>query len=124
LIACINRETGVGRLAPLSGMLCVNVLARAQRHVAETFAGRTGHVGEERFEVGRWGALASGAPMLAEAIAAFDRRLERCVEFASHVLLVGEVGRTVLGSGEADPLIYVDGAFTTPALQQTWGGQI
>jgi flavin reductase (NADH)/flavin reductase len=116
VIACINRDTWVGQLAPASGVFCVNVLSRAQRHVAETFAGRTGHVAEDRFLVGDWQALESGAPALREAIACFDCRLDRCVEFASHVLLVGEVGRTIVGPAAAEPLIYFDGAFTTSAL--------
>ena len=65
VIACINRDTWVGQLAPLSGVFCVNVLSRVQQNVAETFAGRSGHVGEERFDVGDWGELGSGAPSLA-----------------------------------------------------------
>ena len=115
VIACINRDTWVGQLAPLSGVFCVNVLSRAQQNIAETFAGRTGHVGEARFEIGDWGELNSGAPTLACARASFDCRLERCVEFGSHVVLVGEVERTVVGPPEAEPLIYVDGAFATAA---------
>lgn len=115
LIACINRETWVGQLAPASGVFCVNVLSRAQREVAEAFAGRTGHVAEDRFRVGEWQPLESGAPALRAAIASFDCRLERCVEFASHIVLVGEVIRTVVGPAAAEPLIYFDGAFTTSA---------
>ena len=105
VIACINRDTWVGQLAPLSGVFCVNVLSRVQQNVAETFAGRSGHVGEERFDVGDWGELGSGAPSLALAIANFDCRLERFVEFASHVVLVGEVERTRVGPEDAEPLI-------------------
>ena len=40
VIACVNRETWVGQFAPISRIFCVNVLARAQRDVAEAFAGR------------------------------------------------------------------------------------
>lgn len=115
VIACVNRETWVGQFAPVSRIFCVNVLARAQRDVAEAFAGRTGHIGEDRFQIGDWGALDSGAPALRGAIASFDCRLERNVEFASHLVLVGEVGRTILGAKDAEPLIYFDGAFTTSA---------
>ncbi len=115
VIACINRDTWVGRLAPTSGLFCVNVLARDQRRVAEAFAGLTGHVAEERFRVGDWSELESGAPALRDAIATFDCRLERSVAFASHVVLVGEVGRTLIGPATAEPLIYFDGAFTTSA---------
>lgn len=115
LIACINRETGVGQLVPDSRIFCVNVLSRAQCAVAEAFAGRTGHVAEQRFAVGDWEDQDSGAPGLRDAMATFDCRLERSVEFASHLLLVGEVVRTTLGRETAEPLLYFDGAFTTAA---------
>ncbi len=113
LIACINRETWVGQLAPESRVFCVNVLSRAQYAVAEAFAGRSGHVAEDRFAVGDWEEEDSGVPILRGAMASFDCRLERSVDFASHVVLVGEVVRTLTGPGDAEPLLYFDGAFTT-----------
>lgn len=115
LIACINRDTWVGQLAPASRVFCVNVLSSAQHAVAEAFAGRSGHVAEDRFAVGEWAEQESGAPALRDAIAAFDCRLERSVDFASHVVLVGEVVRTLVGPTDTDPLLYFDGAFTTTA---------
>jgi flavin reductase (DIM6/NTAB) family NADH-FMN oxidoreductase RutF len=115
LIACVNRETWVGQLAPASGVFCVNLLSRAQCAVAETFAGRSGHVAEDRFAIGEWAAHDSGAPALRNAIATFDCRLERSIDFASHVVLVGEVVRTMIGPDDSTPLLYFDGAFTTTA---------
>ena len=117
LLVCVNRETWVARMAPLSGVFCVNVLARHHQPVAETFAGRTGHAAEERFEVGDWRGAAASAPALEDALAAFDCRLARCVDFASHVILIGEVASVSLGAGDAAPLVYVDGAFGTSLVQ-------
>lgn len=111
VIACIARDTAVGRMAPESGIFTVNVLTQGQRPVAETFAGRTGHVGGERFAVGDWTAGALGAPRLAGAVAAFECRLEKAVEFATHVVLFGAVVGTVLGPTGLAPLVYVDGRF-------------
>jgi len=121
VVACIHRNASVGQLAPVSGVFCVNVLSTDQQHVAETFAGRTGHVGEDRFGVGEWSELASGAPVLDGALASFDCRLQRCVEFASHVLLIGEVERAVVTTDPGRPLIYVEGAFTTSVLPEDKG---
>jgi flavin reductase (DIM6/NTAB) family NADH-FMN oxidoreductase RutF len=115
VIACINRETWVGQLAPASRIFCVNVLSRAQSAVAEAFAGRTGHVAEDRFSVGDWSAHDSGTPALRDAIANFDCRLERSVDFASHIVLIGEVVHTIIGPPHTQPLLYFDGAFTTTA---------
>jgi len=117
VVACIHRESSVGQIAPLGGVFCVNVLAREQQTIAETFAGRTGHVGEDRFSVGAWSRLISGAPVLEGALVSFDCRLERYVEFSSHLLLVGAVARTLVGQQAVEPLIYVDGAFTTAARE-------
>jgi flavin reductase (DIM6/NTAB) family NADH-FMN oxidoreductase RutF len=122
VVACINRGSSVGQMAPASGVFCVNVLSLAQQNIAETFAGRTGLVGENRFAVGAWGERDSGAPVLERALASFDCRLARCVEFATHVMLIGEVGCTLVGADDADALIYVDGAFTTPARGDNEGG--
>jgi len=113
VIACINRETWVGQLAPQSGNFCVNVLARGQQPVAETFAGRTGLAAADRFQVGAWSDHETGAPVLEDAIASFDCDLDQAVEFATHVILIGRVRKTVGGRSDAEPLIYVDGGFTT-----------
>ncbi len=112
VIACINRETWVGKAAPESGVFSVSVLSRAQEAVAATFAGRTGHVAGDRFAVGDWRTGATGAPILAGAVASFDCRLENVVEFATHVVLFGAVVETRVGPATAEPLLYADGRFT------------
>jgi len=113
VIACINRDTWVGQIAPESGNFCVNVLAKAQQPVAETFAGRSTLAGAERFQVGDWQAADTGAPVLDGAIASFDCDLEQAVDFATHVILIGRVRKTVSDNPDGEPLVYVGGAFTT-----------
>jgi flavin reductase (DIM6/NTAB) family NADH-FMN oxidoreductase RutF len=115
VIACINRETWVGQFAPESRVFCVNVLSRDQTHVAETFAGRTALLAEDRFRIGEWSSRETGSPLLKHSIASFDCDLERSVEFATHVILIGHVRETVLGPENMEPLVYVDGDFTTTA---------
>lgn len=117
LVACIHRESWVGRFALESRVFCVNVLARDHQHVAETFAGRTGLAGGDRFRVGSWIDRAPGAPRLAGAVACFDCILDRAVEVTTHIILIGKVAETIVGSPEASPLVYVDGGFTTTALR-------
>lgn len=113
VVACINRETWVGQIAPESGNFCVNVLAKAQQLVAETFAGRSALAGAERFQVGAWRDAETGAPFLEGAIASFDCDLEQAVDFSTHVILIGRVRKTVSDNPDAEPLVYVGGAFTT-----------
>lgn len=118
LLVSVQRDTGVGRLALESGVFCVNLLARQHQEVAETFAGRKGLVGGDRFKVGLWTEHAPGAPRLAGAIACFDCTLDRSVEVATHVILIGTVAETILGPHGASPLVYVDGGFTTTMLEE------
>jgi flavin reductase (DIM6/NTAB) family NADH-FMN oxidoreductase RutF len=113
VIACINRDTWVGQIAPESGKFCVNVLAKAQQPVAETFAGRSPLAGAERFQVGDWQDAETGAPVLDGSIASFDCDLEQAVDFATHVILIGRVRTTLSHNPDAEPLVYVGGAFTT-----------
>src|SRR5579862_1177446 len=72
LLACINRDSGVGRMAPSGGVFCVNVLAANQLDIAEVFAGRRARVAEERFQVGHWLEGMTGAPVLDGALVSFD----------------------------------------------------
>jgi flavin reductase (NADH)/flavin reductase len=113
VIACINRDTWVGQIAPESGNFCVNVLAKVQQPVAETFAGRSALAGADRFQIGDWQDAETGAPVLDGAIASFDCELEQAVDFATHVILIGRVRKTVSDNSDAEPLLYVAGAFTT-----------
>lgn len=115
VIACINRETWVGQLAPLSGNFCINVLGEEQQAVAEAFAGRSGLSGDARFQTGGWRKGLSGAPVLLGSIVSFDCRLSETVEHATHVILIGRVVETVTGSEIDPPLLYADGHFTTTA---------
>ncbi|MGV1793416.1 flavin reductase family protein [Rhizobium sp. A37_96] len=116
VIACVHRDTWVGQFVPESGNFCVNVLTREQQPVAETFAGRTGHAAADRFQVGAWADHETGAPVLQDAVASFDCDLDQAVEFATHVILIGRVRKTVSGGGNAEPLVYVDGGFTTTQI--------
>ena len=113
VVACVNRDTWVGQFAPESGNFCVNVLARDQQPVAETFAGRTALAAADRFQVGGWSDAHTGAPVLDGAIASFDCALEQAVDFATHVILIGRVQKTISDNRDAEPLVYVGGTFTT-----------
>jgi flavin reductase (DIM6/NTAB) family NADH-FMN oxidoreductase RutF len=117
IMACINRETWVGRLAPESGVFAVNVLTLDAQGVAEAFAGRTKAAPEDRFKVGIWAEGVTGAPILNGALATFDCQLERAVEFASHVILIGRVVRTMIEPEAGKPLLYVDGAYRSTVAQ-------
>ena len=113
LIACVNRSSWVAQFAPASGVFAVNVLAADQEAIARAFAGETGLVGEDRFQVGAWREGITGAPLVDNCLAAFDCRLGQAVEHTSHLILVGHVAETILRAAAGASLVYVNGVFTT-----------
>src|ERR1700686_3211943 len=75
LLVCLNRRSPGGPILRENKVFCVNTLGADCEAVADVFAGRTGAVMAERFGVGQWSTLKTGAPGLASAVAAFDCRV-------------------------------------------------
>lgn len=110
VLACIARASRTLAAIEASGSFCVNTLPAHLAELAEIFASRRGIEGEARFMTARWGRLATGSPVLLDAISAFDCRLVATHDIASHRILIGEVvglGETGRGTG----LIYRDRQF-------------
>lgn len=103
LLVCINKSGQTHEKILRSGRFCVNVLTEAQDNIAMAFAGMTGSI--DRFAIGEWTALASGAPALADAAAAFDCRLAEISHQSTHSVLFGDVLATRHRAGE-DTLLY------------------
>ena len=111
LIACVNRKTWVAQFVPDSGVFAINVLSPDQEIIARTFAGQTELAAEARFSVGDWLPGKLGVPIARAAAAAFECRLEKAVDHSTHVILIGEVVETVIGSGHS--MVYLDGSFSS-----------
>jgi flavin reductase (DIM6/NTAB) family NADH-FMN oxidoreductase RutF len=74
------------------------------------FAGRSGVHLDERFSLGEWTTLKTGAPVLASAVVAFDCRVIEIKAVASHNVVFGAVEAVRLGpAGPA--LVYHDRAY-------------
>ena len=63
-----------------------------------------------RFEGAQWIALATGAPILADALAAFDCLVEEAIERHSHAIILGAV--VSLREGADEPALALYGAGT------------
>ena len=88
LLVCLNCDSSTLQAIRASGIFAVNLLAQHHESLTQRFAARDLH-GAERFVQGEWGALATGAPTLADALAVIDCRLERVIEHATHAILIG-----------------------------------
>ncbi|MCQ8242443.1 flavin reductase [Rhizosaccharibacter radicis] len=104
LLVCMNRSSRTRPAFAVGGALCVNVLAANQQEISVAFASRSEM--EERFAGGRWTTLATGAPVLEEAVASFDSRITQVVEIGTHDVMFCVVEAIRMGEPR-DALIYL-----------------
>jgi flavin reductase (DIM6/NTAB) family NADH-FMN oxidoreductase RutF len=110
LLVCLNRRSQSSPLLSQNGVFCVNTLRAAEAEIADMFAGRTGAHLDDRFSIGEWMTLKTGAPVLASAVVAFDCRVIEIKAVASHNVIFGAVEAVRLGpAGPA--LVYHDRAY-------------
>jgi flavin reductase (DIM6/NTAB) family NADH-FMN oxidoreductase RutF len=90
LLVCINK-TGTSHEKILAvGQFCVNVLSEHQDQVAKAFSGMLGR-DFDKFSVGEWGAMVTGAPVLQGSTAVFDCQVKDVIDQFSHSIVIGEV---------------------------------
>jgi flavin reductase (DIM6/NTAB) family NADH-FMN oxidoreductase RutF len=110
LLVCLNRGSNSAPILAQNGVFCVNTLGANAEKLANLFAGRGSASRSERFNVGDWTVLKTGAPVLASAVVAFDCRAMEIKAVASHYVVFGVVEAVRLGpSGPA--LVYHERAY-------------
>ena len=110
LLVCVSRSASAHDLIHRGAKLCVNVLARRHQRLAASFAGAK--QGAARFAAGRWMTLRTGAPVLADAIAAFDCVVSEAVDSTTHTIFIGRVV-DVRARRDGRPLLYEAGAYAS-----------
>ena len=116
VLACVNISTGTCKMIEDTGRFSINLLGEQDRPIADTFAGRDGRSGSERFQVGDW--LASPdtkVPILNDALATMECRVSKVVRMGTHAVFFGEVDRIV--NGDRAPLIYQGGSYRSLLLE-------
>ena len=112
VLVCLNRLKPENDCFAENGVFALNIVSAAQQPLADAFSGLTGLSQDERFALGEWETLASGAPVLFGAEAAFDCQLVEAKDFATHRELFGKVTGIRIGDSLA-PLIYHHRAYRT-----------
>jgi flavin reductase len=97
LLVCLNRGSTSAPVLGQNGVFCVNTLAASEEKLADLFAGRGGVARNERFNVGEWTTLKTGAPVLTTAVIAFDCRTVDIKAVGSHNVIFGAVQAVRLG---------------------------
>lgn len=107
VLVCLNRQNMRNDAFVANGNFALNTLSAAQQPVAAAFSGQTGLPPDERFALGAWTTLSTGAPVLAGALANFDCKIIDTKELATHRVLFGKVTGLSIGDN-LSPLIYRD----------------
>ncbi|MDH4985254.1 flavin reductase [Aminobacter anthyllidis] len=105
VLVCVNRENPNNDLFVKNGNFALNTLAARHEPLAVAFSGVTGMPPEKRFALAEWQVLASGAPVLLDAVAVFDCELIDAKEMATHRIMFGKVTGLRIGDN-LRPLIY------------------
>ena len=111
LLVCLHRDSSTLRCIRASGAFAVSILADTHEPLSQRFAAASAG---ERFAQGDWGALTTGSPVLRDALAAVDCRLERVVEHATHAILIG-AAVAVSSGGAGAALLHWRSRFETLA---------
>jgi len=110
LIVSVNRASSSWPLLKQHRYLGVNILNADQADIAERFAGKDGLKGAERFAGAEWIERASGARLLAAALAAIECEAEDIIERHSHAIIIGRVLHVELSADDA-ALAYWQGNY-------------
>ena len=100
LIVCLARSSSTLARLREAGAFSVNLLAARHEALAHRFSGHGGAHGARRFDGAQWVTLSTGAPVLADAIAAFDCLVEEVIERHSHAIVLGAVASVKEGADE------------------------
>lgn len=110
LLLCVNQSSDNHDPLKANGILCVNTLSATQQEFSPLFAGFTGVPQAERFRPEQWTRLATGCPVLRDALVAFDCRIAQMFEVGTHTVMFCEVQAIAFGS-VPEGLIYFNRAY-------------
>lgn len=103
LLVCVNNGSSVGEAFRENGRLCVNTLGPRHERLAMLFGGKTPT--EERFAAADWEVGVTGAPILKEALVAFDCEVTETTVAGTHSILLCTI-RHIAISGKNKASIY------------------
>src|SRR6266850_965130 len=69
-----------------------------------------GQSGEARFKTRNWTRLATGSPVLIDALVSFDCRVVKSLAHGTHTIFLGQVEQILIGQ-KGKPLLYSDGQY-------------
>jgi flavin reductase len=108
VLACINKLATTHGAVAKSQAFCVNVLRAEDWELSTSFSGAQS--GEARFKSRDWTRLATGSPVLIDALVSFDCRVVKQMAHGTHTIFLGEVEQVAFGQ-KGKPLLYSEGQY-------------
>lgn len=100
VLICVDHRSSVLPHFRLDGHFGICVLCECQRDISVRFAARH----PNKFDGLAWRVTDMNVPLLEKSLAAFECRVQQCVEAGDHMIVIGEVLRAEHRSGR--PLLY------------------
>jgi flavin reductase len=115
VLVCINRNSPACTAISDNQRFCVNLLNSKQRALADIFAGRPDRGNPYDFGAAKWRKAPGASPILRDAIASFDCRLDKALNAGTHRIFIGRVVTVEVRKGRA--LIYNNRRYGTPRTE-------
>jgi len=109
VLVCLNRTSATHGGVTRSKAFCVNVLRAEDSDLSNLFSGAQS--GEGRFKSREWSKLATGSPVLLDALVSFDCRVIKKLAHGTHTIILGQVAQVLFGK-KGRPLLYAEGQYS------------
>lgn len=117
ILVCLYKTTTTAKTIHECGHFAVSFLSEDQAYIADRFAGRVPlQENEDRFDGIALHTAVTGAPVLSDALAWLDCRVEQVHDGSTHWIVIGEVMAAGRRDGEA-PLVYFNRNYRSLMLQ-------
>lgn len=109
LLVCMNQASRSHAHFIDNKILTVNVLATEHEHISNAFASSK-FSSEQRFELGSWTELETGAPVLKDALVSFDCEIDQIQSVGTHSIFMCRVV-AIQQSQQEQGLVYFNRAY-------------
>jgi flavin reductase (DIM6/NTAB) family NADH-FMN oxidoreductase RutF len=108
LMVSVDKKTSAFQTMVDGGHFAINYLSTDQADIAGPFGGKGDLKGADRFQLGSWTKLATGAPILEGAAGAIDCEIEEVIERFGTAIVIGRV-KDFTATPDVSPLISYKG---------------
>jgi flavin reductase (DIM6/NTAB) family NADH-FMN oxidoreductase RutF len=113
LLVCVNRTASAHDAIAASRRFSVNQLAAAHSETIAIFSAQRKLAGDERFKAGEWIFGKSGAPMLRDAITAYECEVVNEFRYETHSVFIGRVTSMSIAHDNSEPATHFRGVLCT-----------